>query len=79
VETIDMNRVPPEHIKQIQWGLQERQWCDFISYCPAVSDAPIWIKRVYRDEKKINELNALADKFIKQMLAVVEKIKKGAT
>jgi len=75
VETIILNRVPPEYIKQIQWGLHEREWCDFISYCPAVSDMPIWIKRVYQDPGRIWELNILADKFIEEMLAMVEKVR----
>jgi len=77
IETILADRVPPEYIKQIQWGLFicKRKWCDFISYSPTVIDKPIWIKRVERDEKLIKELNDGADKFITEMLQIVDKIR----
>ncbi len=77
VETIIMDRVPPEYIKQCQWCLHiaQRKWIDFISYSPLVIDRPIWIKRVDRDEKLIKELNEGADAFIAEMLEIVRKIK----
>jgi putative phage-type endonuclease len=79
VETILSDRVPAAYRKQCQWGLFicEREWCDFVSYSPLVVDRPIWIKRVSRDEKLITELDEGADKFIEEMLAIVEKIKGG--
>ncbi len=78
VETIISEKVPSAYWKQIQWGLHicQRKWCDFVSYSPTVVDMPIWIKRVYRDEKLIAELDEAADQFILEMLAVVEKIRK---
>ena len=77
VETILSDNVPAAYRKQIQWGLHicERKWCDFVSYSPLITDKPIWIKRVYRDEKLIKELDEGADKFIEEMLELVEKIK----
>jgi len=77
VETIIMDRVPPEYFKQCQWTLNvaQRKWLDFISYCPLVSDKPIWIKPVYPDSKLIKELNEGADKFIEELQAIVKKIK----
>jgi len=79
IETIMADRIPPEYVKQIQWGLFicERKWCDFISYSPLVIDRPIWIKRMERDEKAIQELNNGADKFIGEMLNIVKKIKES--
>ena len=38
-------------------------------------DKPIWVKRVYRDKKLIKKLDEGADKFIDEMLSLVEKIK----
>jgi len=86
VGTIDMDRVPPEHNPQIQWGLSRagREWCDFVHGCwirkgndivaryPA---KPIWTKRVFRDEKVIRTLEEEADLFIEEMMVLVEKIR----
>jgi hypothetical protein len=77
VETILSGKVPAAYRKQIQWGLHicQKQWCDFISYSPLVSCQPIFIIQVVRDAKLIKELDEGADKFIKEMLELVEKIK----
>ena len=77
VETILSDRVPAAYRKQISWGLHicQKEWCDFISFSPTIACKPIWIKRVHRDEKLIKELDEGADKFIKEMLELVEKIK----
>lgn len=77
IETIIMDRVPPEYWKQCQWGMfvAKRNWLDFISYSPLVIDRPIWIKRIECDEKTVIELDDGSDKFIAEMLEIVEKIK----
>jgi len=81
VETIMADKIPAVYRKQNQWGLFicERQWCDFISYSPLVTSMPMWIKRAERDEKLIKELNEGADKFIKEMIEILDTInRKGA-
>ena len=75
IETICFGKVPAQYRKQVQWGLRERDWCDFISYSPLVVDKPIWIKRVKRDAKMIETLIDGAAKFVDEMLAIVEKIR----
>lgn len=77
IQTIIQDRVPPEYVSQCQWEMHicQADWCDFISYSPLVVDRPIWIKRLHRDEKKIKEMNEGADKFIAEMLKIVEKIR----
>ena len=80
IETIDTGKIDGGYIKQMMWGLnicQRRSWCDFISWSPLVLDYPIWIKRVYRDEKMIDELNEGADKFIEELKALVLRIKRN--
>ena len=78
VETIISDKVPAQYRKQCQWGIDicDSDWCDFTSYSPLIADKPIWIKRVGRDDKLIKELNEGADKFIDELLAIVEKIRK---
>ena len=78
IETIDTDKIDGGYLKQINWGLfiTQRQYCDFISWSPLVTDYPVWIKRVYRDEKLIKELNEGADKFIDELKSLVLKIKR---
>jgi putative phage-type endonuclease len=77
VETIVTEKIKGEYYKQIQWGVHicQRQWCDFISWSPLIRGREIWIKRYDRDEKLIKELVDGADKFIIELLAVVERMK----
>ena len=77
VETIVENVVPAAYRKQIAWslGITGRAWCDFVSYSPTVSDKPIFIIRLERNEKLISELRIAADTFIAEMLEIVKKIR----
>lgn len=89
IDTLDKERMPPGHNKQIQWGLKicQREWCDFIQshfirdedgmIVPGIKSKPIWTTRIYRDEDLIKELDLEADKFIDELLKLVEKIKKS--
>lgn len=54
--------VPNEHMAQIQGQLwvAEREWCDFVSYCPKL---PLFVKRVYRDDAFIEKLSKAVDLF----------------
>ena len=74
------DRVPPEYKKQLQWEMfiSEREWNDFTCYCQPIEN-PIFIKRMVRDDKFIKELNADCDKFIDEMLAIVEKVRAYGT
>lgn len=77
IETIIANEIPAEYRKQCQWslGIAGRNWVDFVSYSPTIIDKPIWIIRRGRDEKLISELRIGADRFIAEMLAIVERVK----
>jgi len=86
IEIISKGKVPTEHLNQINWELfiSQREWCDYIQahwirrngeIVAGYPEKPIWIKRVERDEKLIKELNEGADKFIAEMLEIVERIK----
>jgi len=62
--------VPSEHILQIQGGLwvAEREWTDFVSYSEGL---PLFVERVYRDEKKIQEIAKAVDQFNAELDEIV--------
>jgi putative phage-type endonuclease len=77
IETIVKNKIPSSYKKQVQWGLDKakRIWLDFISFCPLIKDKPIHIIQTRRSQKLAEEMNQEADKFIDEMLKLVEKIR----
>ena len=79
IETILHNEIPAAYRKQCQWGLHicQREYVDFVSYSPLITDNPILILRRGRDEKLIKELDEGADKFILELAQVVRKVKEG--
>jgi hypothetical protein len=56
VEVLLGGEIPREHAAQCQGGLwiSEREWIDFISYCPGM---PLFVKRAYRDEVMIRKIS----------------------
>lgn len=68
------DKVPAEHIAQIQGGLwvSGREWCDFISYSYGL---PLFIKRVNRDEKKIKEIADATEIFNAELSVLEQKIR----
>lgn len=80
VEAMVDGYFPTDVRRQIQWGLYicEREWCDYVQFCPEMGDAgvnPILINRIYRDEKEITFLKEGADKFITEMTNLVERLR----
>lgn len=73
-ELLLSDRIPPEHMKQVQGGIwvAEREWCDFVSYWPGL---PTFIKRAYRDEKVIAELKTGLTDFYTEMLELELQIR----
>jgi len=77
-EYIDTGSIATGYRKQMQWGLYicQREWCDYVVYCPYIQDATnLIIKRVSRDDKEISVLVSGARDFIAEMLAIYEKAK----
>jgi hypothetical protein len=69
--------VPPEHEPQMVWNMVccEREWWDFISYCPDFP-APFnrFIARLYRDEARIDVLDREVRKFNAEIEATIERL-----
>ena len=63
---LDKGEMPTEHIAQVQGQIWvcEREWCDFFSYWPKIKP---FIKRIYRDDKYIENLNTEVSKFLDEL------------
>lgn len=69
------DELPSEHRAQVQGGMwvAEREWWDFISYCPKL---PLFIKRVYRDDAYIKSLALAVELFNSELQQTVEYIRR---
>lgn len=73
-ELLLADRVPPEHMAQIQCGLwvSERQWLDFVSYWPGM---PLFVKRVQRDDAYIATMREEVIAFYAEMKSKIQRIR----
>lgn len=73
VEVLLGDRLPPEHVAQVQGALwvSGREWLDFVSYWPKM---PLFIKRVHRDEAYIAKLATEVAAFNEEMLGLLAKL-----
>jgi hypothetical protein len=78
VERLLLNRVPPEHVAQVQGNIwiAEREWWDFVSYCPKL---PLLTVRAYRDEDYIKKLATAVDEFNDELAHTVELVRRYET
>lgn len=77
-EYMDRKTEPTAYTAQIQGQLwvTGRSWCDFVSYYPAALDnAKLVIRRVYRDEKYIANLEQEIIKFNEEVRVELESIR----
>jgi putative phage-type endonuclease len=68
-------KVPPEHASQMMWQMActGREWCDFASFDPRMDDnQQLFIRRLYRDDKIIEELEREVMAFNSEVDALVE-------
>ena len=73
IEVLLANRLPPEHVAQVQGQLwiSGRQWVDFVSYWPGL---PLFVTRVHRDETYIATIAAEVAEFLAEMAAVTAQV-----
>lgn len=71
------NKMPTDYLQQVQGGLwiSDRKWCDFVSFHPNFKEKQLFIIRVERDEKYIEELAKLAQKTITIRNEILKQIK----
>ncbi|NLS19861.1 YqaJ viral recombinase family protein [Rhizobium sp. P40RR-XXII] len=75
IDRLERNRLPPEHVAQVQGNLwvSEREWWDFVSYWPKL---PVLTVRVYRDEAYIKTMSDEIDRFNDELAELVERIRR---
>jgi len=76
IDTLLADKMQTCYIPQVQGQLwiTERKWCDWISYCPAVSKRPFYCVRINRDETYIKELAIQVTIFVGELKKMVEQI-----
>lgn len=69
------DELPSEHVAQVQGNLwiAERDWWDFVSYCPKM---PLFVKRVYRDAEYIKRLELQVELFNVELRQTVDYIRR---
>ena len=74
IETILADKFPAEHKAQCQGALwvAEREWIDIAVYWPGL---PLFVKRAYRDEPYLKDLEAAVDQFNDELDGVVRRIR----
>jgi hypothetical protein len=75
IDRLLADQLPAEHRAQVQGNIwiAEREWWDFISYCPKT---PLFVTRVHRDEDYISKLSAAVDQFNDELAAIVERVRR---
>ena len=74
IERLEAGVLPPEYKAQVmgQLYVSGRQFCDFISYWPALPQLRV---RVYRDLDYLSNMKAELDRFVIELDALVSKIR----
>jgi len=71
------NRLPPDYEPQMlaEMACAEREWADFVSFDPRLpADLQLFVKRFYRDEKRIAEIEKCVEIFLSEVDEVIEKL-----
>ena len=76
--TLITKSVPSKYIPQMQWQMActNAKWVDFVSFNPNFPDElQIFIKRLYRDNDMIADLEAEVLKFLEEVEQTIIKLK----
>jgi len=62
--------MPKKHIPQVQCGMAVKGacGCDFVSFCPEHEEEPIFIERIERDEKYIQDMIEACVEFYREVV-----------
>lgn len=79
IETLTSRTVPAKYITQMMWQLActGRSYCDFVSYDPRMPESMrFFCTRIERDDQLIAELEAEVIKFLAEVRAKVDELKR---
>jgi len=79
IETLKGRTAPAKYITQMQWQMActKRAWCDFVSYDPRMPESMrFFCVRVERDDAMIRELETEVVKFLNEVRANVDELKR---
>lgn len=77
IQTLRSKAPDGKYITQMQWQMActERHWCDFVSFDPRMPDGlQLYIQRIDRDSKVIEQLEAEVKKFRKELDALIAEL-----
>lgn len=66
--------IPAEHLPQMyaEMACVDAAWCDFVSFDPRMPPhLQIWVKRLYRDDEKIREIETAVKAFLAEIDATI--------
>lgn len=77
IDTLLGEPIPKKYLYQMQWQLYcaGREWVDFVSFDDRLKEAPIFIKRVKKDESMILKIKYEVDLALKEIDEHIKKIK----
>ena len=81
IETLLAGKVDRKYVLQMQWQMYiaERQWCDFVSYDPRLSDGlKYFCRRVEKDVELLSEIFDEVCKFLEELDEMCAKLQKVA-
>lgn len=79
IDTLTGKSAPAKYVTQMQWQMActGRKWCDFVSYDPRLPESMrFFCVRVERDDAMIGELEAEVVKFLNEVRAKVDELKR---
>jgi putative phage-type endonuclease len=77
IDTLLTQTVPGKYITQMQWQMActGRNWCDFVSFDPRMSDGlQLFVKRVHRDDAYIQMLEKEVIQFLTELDGKIKKL-----
>lgn len=77
LETLLAQKIPEKYIAQMQMQMActERQWVDFVSYCPSFpEELRLYVCRLFRDDKRISELETEVAGFLLEMAVKLSQL-----
>lgn len=70
IETLLSGAIPDKYVVQMQFQMActGRKWCDFASFDPRLPERlRVFVKRIYRDDRRIGELEDQAREFLAEV------------